>query len=398
MNNKIKFRVLAFVFCAFCLFELASNWYYFRCVSNIYIPVRNACLTKFEDADKYPASVLLQCRLQLIQNEVQVSLNRELNKVIEKNYTRPFFIQIYGLALKQIHPYLIRDEWYDIIRLKNEHLIIRAKKHEYSREARMMVHFNKILAEKKIPFIFVLAPHKVSKYAPMSGTGVTDYSNENADFYLNILRKGNVEVLDSREILKDSPELHYEWFYKTDTHWKTEYAFRVFQELAPILKKHGLKIEPQALEKNNYTILYGGKINDMTQRLGSWYMPEDLMQVMQPKWETRLDLKSQWSKLDYSDTFPAFDFIKLYPDLAVHNQKAKTHKKILFFSDSFGQIFTGFLSFACSHMEVRILNQYSGNLLREIEEFQPDVVIGMFNARDSYPHCYKFGLPREESL
>lgn len=389
---KVKYRILASVFGMFCVFMLVSNFFFLQQnYRSILSQIRATYALKYDSGKDSTRSGLLT--LKSLKNTFVEALENHLDFVLARNHCRSFFIQIYGLTQKKvIDPFLIHDDNYCFIRLKNGHLSILCKKKDYSQEAQEMVRFSQILSKQNIPFVFILAPNKIHQNAPMVETGVTDFSNENADSYLEILRRGKIEILDCREIFEENPKTHYDLFYKPDTHWKTEYAFLAYQKLAPILQKHGLEVLPDSLHKENYELVYSGQKNDIAIRLGNWYLKPEPQQFMQPKWETSLKLVPHWNPAKYSGHYSAIELEHASSNVTVFNQKAHNPTKVFFFSDSFGRNFSTFLPFICSHLEIRIMNEYSGNMLQEIEEFHPDLVIGMFTARDTYYHCEKFGL------
>mgnify|MGYP000500163891 CR=1 FL=1 len=68
--------------------------------------------------------------------------------------------------------------------------------------------------------------------------GAIDYNNEAADKALSILREGGVDVLDSREFLRDYP-LEDIIFY-TDFHWTPVAAREAAQQVGAWLTKIGV--------------------------------------------------------------------------------------------------------------------------------------------------------------
>ena len=84
------------------------------------------------------------------------------------------------------------------------------------------VEFQKELAAHGIPMAYISAPFKVDPKDKQLPPSVKDFSNENADRFLAVLRENNVPFLDLRENFAASGKEHCDWFFPTDHHWTPE--------------------------------------------------------------------------------------------------------------------------------------------------------------------------------
>ena len=138
--------------------------------------------------------------------------------------------------------------------------------------AHSIVSLNQELRQMGIPFLLVMNPPKVhQKQNPLP-----EFARNNhlfADQFLEELRQNQVDFLDNREIFADNPEKHYSLFYRTDHHWKTEYAFYAFVNIAQKLKRdYSFDIDENLLKAESYDIItdeYPVSEQESLRRIGS---------------------------------------------------------------------------------------------------------------------------------
>lgn len=119
----------------------------------------------------------------------------------------------------------------NVVRLNNGMLSAVQSEMDMTALANAITSFSDYLSEQDIPFLYVQMPYKESLEGQDYPVGVTSYANKNADNLLSRLSAGEVETLDLRPLLAQTPEMLEQYFYKTDHHWNSDGAFVGFQEI-----------------------------------------------------------------------------------------------------------------------------------------------------------------------
>ena len=349
---------------------------------------------KDELAKEKPAETEIIAYFSVLKQELIKKLDSLIDSSLQITDSFNGCIALHGYCVHILDKQIIHDANMKIARQKNDSLTMITLKCDYSKEAQTMAAFHKKLKNQNIPFVFLLAPHKVSKYQPLLPPGFKDFSNENSDNYLQILAENNVPYIDLRDIFKNDPESHDRMFYKMDAHWTSEYGFHAFCQLAEYLREHGIEIPQEITDRNAYSVTFRSDLwkNDLGKRLGKNIGNPTLFLVPERKPNIRIGTPGHDFHFVGTYSVP----LKTHPsDTVFINEDSPNRKKILFFSDSFGDAFVGFLLLSCNHLEWCRMNKFSGNLWERIQEVQPDYVIGLFTARDTYGYCRKFGIVLE---
>ena len=142
------------------------------------------------------------------------------------------------------------------IRLPNGHFTVFRKKIDTLPYAKSLIRFNEFLSARGIPLLYVQAPCK-NDPADTSVSGKLDFANQRADELLYLI-DGKVDYLDLRDEMQNESINHYDSFYITDHHWKTETAFwatRVIIERLNADFQLGLDTEVLNPENFNFEVM-----------------------------------------------------------------------------------------------------------------------------------------------
>ena len=290
------------------------------------------------------------------------------------------------------------------VKLNNGHLTDRKDDIDPSPFAQNVVELNDFLSAEGIPFVYVSAPHKNCKYDPQLPAGDTDYINQTLDGFLEILAQNNVNFLDLRESLHDDGMSHYDSFFVTDHHWKPETALWASGEILSHLHQSGYlpKPDPFFTDPENYhTEVYENWfLGANGKRTGIYYAGRDDISVMWPRFETDITMSVPSTALSRSGPFrqsllfeerlakpgyftqnPYVVYTNGDHDLALfENAGAHLDSKILIIKDSFSLPLRAFLSVSVSHIATLDLRYYNQSLREFIEDYQPDIVMMIYNA------------------
>lgn len=142
-------------------------------------------------ANNFSANVLLKNTI----NEFEKGVNQNI-------YGRLVFVDIFGGLQRLMGKNVVIDadaENSTIYKMKNGQLTFSGYPKDLTETAKNVIELKEYLDGKGIEFLYVQAPHKVSKYEDQLPVGIEDYNNKKADDMLSLLREGNVRVIDLRE-------------------------------------------------------------------------------------------------------------------------------------------------------------------------------------------------------
>ncbi len=109
------------------------------------------------------------------------------------------------------------------------------------------------LDDRKTPFLYIQAPHKLAKEENLLPAGTYNRKNDRADYIIDTLQESNINTLDLQlDIARTSKELE-KYFYRTDHHWNPDGAMLAFSKTVS-------KIEE----------VLGGKIDKSTVDMSFW--------------------------------------------------------------------------------------------------------------------------------
>lgn len=300
--------------------------------------------------------------------------------------------------------------------LENRQLTYVIEEYDMNGIAGNTVAFRDALAQLEIPMVYINTPFKIDAQDPQLPIGVSDYSNENADRFLSLLRGNNVPVLDLRECIEEDQLDHYSLFYPTDHHWTAEAGFWAAGRIIRFLTEQdeSFHTDSRITDLQNYTqtVHHDMFLGSSGRRTGPLYSGLDDMTVISPAFQTSLTFhapeKDIFRQGTYQDTilFPEYLEGMDYFDtsrylvycgnttdnrILIQNNAAQEEldirpaaKKILLIKDSFSSMVIPYLALGYEGLSVIDLRGDISDLMSDIEKYQPDLVMVMYN-----PGAYK---------
>ena len=320
------------------------------------------------------------------------------------SYTEDFYIKYPLINLNGLVSKITGRTYINkIVKLNNGQLTEVVDQVEVTDQANHTIAFYEKLEEMGIPFLYVQAPHKISKYDPQLPVGIVDYSNDNTDRYLEIITKGGVPVLDLREQIQAENLDHYSLFFHTDHHWTPEAAFWAFSEVMNYADKNwGIQVDPMYTDINSYTkeVYKDQALGSAGKRVGIYFGGVDDFTLIYPSFDCTMSVsipskniyrggtfeeaifdRSQLEIVNYYELTPYDTYIGgEYALVQHHNQKAPIQEKILVLKDSFVRPVQAYLATCFQDVDVLDLRYYdSMSVMDYIEKTNPDRVIIMYN-------------------
>lgn len=290
-----------------------------------------------------------------------------------------------------------------VVKLNNGQLTEVVDRTKVTDQATRTIDFYEKLEDLGISFLYIQAPHKISKYDPQLPVGIEDYSNDNADRYLELVNKGGVPTLDLREEIQLENLDHYSLFFHTDHHWTPQAAFWAFGELMTYADENwNITVDSMYTDIASYTQeFYPDQVlGSAGKRVGIYFGGVDDFTLLYPSFDCNMSLsipsknvyrggsfeeaildRSQLEKVDYYELTPYDTYIGgEYPLVQHHNQNAPIQEKILVLKDSFVRPVQAYLSTCFQDVDVLDLRYYdSMSVMEYIEKTKPDRVIMMYN-------------------
>ncbi|MBQ7578013.1 MAG: hypothetical protein IJT21_07105 [Synergistaceae bacterium] len=291
-------------------------------------------------------------------------------------------------------------EYNAVIKLKHGHFATFTKSFDVSEKVASVRNFANFCESHDIKFFYVNLPNQICKSEDKDIAGTLDFSNQNADNFLQMLGDYGVKYYDMREILHDQGMNHHEAFFITDHHWKPETGLWAAREILKFLR-NGYKwpVNPEILNPENFDYViyrdwylgsYGQKITLVRAK------PEDFTMIY-PKFDTLLKLEIPDKKINISGDFRIIydmkqlnekDYYSLSPYQAymyggrpivkIENLLAHNEKKLMMVYDSFSLPVIPFMALDIKHIEAIDLRQFNGSLETYIKRNKPDLIIAIY--------------------
>ena len=306
----------------------------------------------------------------------------------------------------------------DIVRMKNGMLTEESASADPSYAAGQITGLYQYLREQGTPFLFVESPRKPDLSGSLMPEGTESHCHENANGLLALLEANGVPTLDLRPELAGSAEALKRYFYRTDHHWNDEGAFLAFQRIMERLQAQfpedtilsGIT-QRENWEKHTLPDYFLGSHG---RRVGIGFAGVEDFFYLTPKFETRMScsvpsdgiyregsfaqaalaMERITGKPDYYNSSP-YDVHtgENYDHVQFRCETAPSYKKILMIQDSFGLPLEGYLATAFREVETLDLRYLKDTTAVEvIDQFQPDMVIVMYNPFVMEGQCLQFGL------
>lgn len=288
-------------------------------------------------------------------------------------------------------------------RMDNGHLTYVIPELDVSAIAENTVSFSQALAERDLPFLYVNLLFKIDETDKQLPAGVEDFSNENADRFLALLRQRGVDCLDLRELEKEERLDHYSLFFRTDHHWTPETGLWAAGRVAAALAERdpSFAVDPALFSLPNYDCETHEKVllGSHGRRVGTWYAGLDDLDVLTPRFDTRLRFSVPSLGLEregsFAETllFPELleerDLMNVdrydvycggqYDLLRLENLLGGNGKRLLVLQDSFSLVVIPFLSLGYQQVDYLDLRLWGDGLLDYIDETRPDAVLVLYN-------------------
>lgn len=249
-------------------------------------------------------------------------------------------------------------------------------------------------------FLYVQVPYKNVGQALELRDYSMDITEENEDYLVQLMLEKGVPLID----LRDYNECVQ--YYKTDHHWTTEAAFNASAIIANEIEKfYGVDLTGHEYYGNieNYdSITYKNCfLGSIGIKVGPYFSGRDDFTVYKPKFETDINFKHYKEELhfeysgefwetfidqalledsNYNNKYDA-NMHSAYVESIINNNKSQNDYKGLLITHSYGRAMAQYM--CLNYSELRYLDpqsgRYEGNLVEYIKEYQPDIVIVMYN-------------------
>jgi hypothetical protein len=285
----------------------------------------------------------------------------------------------------------------DVVKLKNGHLSGMTKKVDMQLHAQTAKRISDYFNENKISFLYIQAPIKIGQSDKELPAGAEDFANENADEFLRLLQKEDVNILDLRKSMREDGLDRYDAFFKTDHHWKPEAGIwangKIMAYLHDTRMIENFDASWSNLDNFKVTVYKNGFLGSGAQRTGKYFAGVDDINLIYPE-NINLTMSVPSEDLIKSGAFfdVMFDPERIggdfhhdsygaYPyhtnNLVIFkNDAAVTDKKILLLSDSFGVVMAPYMA-----LQTEDFDFFFGqaiNLQEYIKEHKPDIVMMMY--------------------
>lgn len=354
--------------------------------------------------EDYDALDMLNARIQSFDSQIADSMFMKE----EMGYANSAFQ--YALGKK-----MITTGGRNMVTLNTGHLYDLEEYMPMEESAREIIDLKNSMPED-LPFLFVYE-HPVLYDDSMMPEGYDklDHSKQIADEVTAYLREGNVNLLDSRDILPASGHALEDLLMYTDQHWSTLSAMTMARSIAEkINEMDGANLDPSLLDRDQFeTEVYEKRfLGKYGQRLGTKVIDPDDLVVYMPKYETdmtRHTLRTtnfQDAAGNFRETFVREDRIeplegKTYNILGytyygqaetyeiLHNNLAPDYT-IMLFKDSYSAPVGAFLSLVASDVISVDLRKSEDSVETWIENYDPDIVVMAYSLQMLRDDEYKF--------
>ncbi|MDO5546582.1 MAG: DHHW family protein [Eubacteriales bacterium] len=305
-----------------------------------------------------------------------------------------------------------------VVLMKNGMLTEESAQADPSYAAGQITGLYEYLQEQNTPFLFVEAPRKPDLSGSLMPEGTENCCHENANGLLKALEENGVPTLDLRPELVGSEEALEQYFYRTDHHWNAEGAFVAFQRITERMQAQFPEdtICSCITQRENWEkhVLKDYFLGSHGRRVGIGFAGVENFLYLTPKFDTQMSCTIPGDGIYREGSFAEaalnMDRISGAPDYYnsspydVHTGENYAHvqfrcetapsgKKVLMIKDSYGLPLEGFLATAFREVETLDLRYLEDSTAVEIiEQFQPDMVIVMYNPFVMEGECLQFGL------
>ena len=259
-----------------------------------------------------------------------------------------------------------------------------------------LVALNAYCEEKGIPMLFVYA-HTSLYEDDILPVGAVDYNDSAADKALAILREGGVDVLDSREFLRDY-ELD-EIIYATDFHWTVQAALAAARGAGDWLTANGVAVEMSRLADEAYReeIVENVFLGRLGQRIGPKNIAPEDFGLLIPEYESYIKVTHTEGKETESLEGAFYDSvmradaamernaegysINCYGAYGPHAWESRyqadveSDGRVLVLKDSYGTPAAAFLATSVGELLATDQRKSQTSAQEYVDKYKPDVVV-----------------------
>lgn len=288
-------------------------------------------------------------------------------------------------------------EYNSITQIDGQYFARLVEEKNVTESAESTIEFAEFCEEQGADFVFFQQPSKICIYEDAQVSGATDFSNQNADSFLNTLRAAGVDAYDHRADIHKEGLNHHSLFYHTDGHWKGETGLWASQHILAYLNSaYDYKFDVSLLDTDQYSfILYpdwflGSQGKKVTLEVAQ---PEDISLVY-PKYETLIHYvipnlgideiggfeitydMAQIDEIDYYNKSPysAYNHSDR-PIIQIENLLTDDDTRMLILHNSFANCEIPFLAMGVKYVDAVDLRHFNGSIRSFIKVTDPDIVI-----------------------
>ena len=330
-----------------------------------------------------------------------------LKKWVEAYAGEHFFARLFWVKAAKLYEKFLgwnmasMSEYNGVVTLSDGYLVEFDKKRDVSESVNSVVELAGFCKQREIDFLYVNAPSKICRFEDANVSGILDFSNQNADEFLQQLMKADVRCYDLREVLHAEGMSHHGAFYRTDHHWRSEIGFWAARHISQFLSyEYAYSIDLSLLNVDKFTVVIypssflGSHGRKVTLALTE---PDDCV-LFYPKYPTLLHYQipdndiniqgdfsitynmSQVEEIDYYNKSPygAYNYGDR-PLIILENQSLSNDMKLLMIHDSFANCVIPFLALGIKNVDALDLRHFYGSVRNYIDSTRPDIVVVLYN-------------------
>lgn len=241
-----------------------------------------------------------------------------------------------------------------------------------------------------VPLLYVFEhPTTYPGNHPEGGYAMLDHGDELSEKIVGMLRDGGIDLLDSREILRD--EDTSKTILRTDQHWTYYAALVMAKNVAAKLGLDADRLDLSQFETKIYPEKFLGKYG---QKIGTGNVKPDDITIFYPKYETEItrytlyngdettitgpfrDSVIKWNYLEGDGwNIDAYKAYGLTEDFEHFHNDDGADITLLVFKDSFGSPVAHFLSLVARDVYLVDMRKTDRPAMEFVEETNPDQVV-----------------------
>lgn len=287
-----------------------------------------------------------------------------------------------------------------VVKLHDGYLTSYIESRDITENARSTIELAEFCRKNGIDFFYANLPTKICISEDRNISGVLDFSNQNADRFLEMLGEAGVKYYDFRKILHEYGMNHHDAFFVTDHHWKPETGLWAARHILKILRDdYGWDVNPNVLnpDRFDYVIYPEWFLGSQGKKITHARTKPDDFTMIYPKFTTSLHYEIPSAGINVSGDFAVTydmrhvesrDYYSRNPYAAynhadkplirIENRKLDDGRKILVVHDSVSNCVIPFIAMEIQYIDSIDLRHFTGSLRNFIKQEKPDKVIVMY--------------------